>query len=159
MTHEIARILDERQLTRLAAQDVPCVREALASISPECVVWAPGASKDDIAAADCGVIEALALIADTGAVVSLLPTYGERLLPYLPRVCIIVGDVDALCPHLGGFGLELIARAARDGVKGEAAVIAGPSKSADIERILVLGAHGPQTVMVFISGSDATAAS
>ncbi len=31
-----------------------------------------------------------------------------------------------------------------------ATFIAGPSKTADIEQSLVLGAHGPKTMMVFV---------
>ena len=154
ITTELAKLIVERDFKKVAAQDAPRVRKVLDVLSPEVISWSSYATKDDVAAADCGVIEARALAADCGAVLAFLPTYAERLLPYLPRTCIVIAQADQLHAHLRDGALTSIALAAREEMKGEAVLIAGPSKSADIERILVFGAHGPQNVIVFISGVE-----
>ncbi len=72
---------------------------------------------------------------------------GQRVLPFI-------------CQHLA---LILPARAIvasmhqaypllKDEVSGYGVFIAGPSKTADIEQSLVLGAHGPRSLSVFIIG-------
>lgn len=98
------------------------------------------------------LLHADALIADTGSAVVIEREAHRRLAPYLPRTCFIVADASALHARLSRDALAALFAAARNGDRGEGVIITGPSRTADIEKVLVLGAHGPKSVVVFITG-------
>jgi L-lactate dehydrogenase complex protein LldG len=99
---------------------------------------------------DCALLEARALLADTGSATVVLDNAQDRLLPYLPRTCAIVAALDSLHATFTPQALACIADAAASGAGGEALIVSGPSRTADIEKVLVLGAHGPEALAVFI---------
>jgi L-lactate utilization protein LutC len=111
-----------------------------------------GAASVDYETADYALLQAEALIADSGSAVVIERSTQRRLAPYLPRTCIIVGDAAVLYPHMERGALEPIFAAARRADRGEAVIVTGPSRTADIEKTVVLGAHGPRNVVVFIVG-------
>jgi L-lactate dehydrogenase complex protein LldG len=111
-----------------------------------------GAASLDFATADYALLRAEALLADTGSAIVIERSADRRLAPYLPRTCIIVADAGVLHASLSVAALEAVHAAARRGDRGEAVIITGPSRTADIEKTLVLGAHGPKTLVVFIVG-------
>jgi L-lactate dehydrogenase complex protein LldG len=111
-----------------------------------------GAASVDYETADYALLRAEALIADTGSAVVIERSTQRRLAPYLPRTCIIVGDAAALYPRMERGALEPIFAAARRADRGEGVIVTGPSRTADIEKTVVLGAHGPRDVVVFIVG-------
>jgi L-lactate dehydrogenase complex protein LldG len=148
----LARFLTDRGLTTAAVQNSTRVSAALALLKGDRFFQAAGATKERIEAASCGIVEAEALLADTGSVIALFKTRGERLLPYLPRTCIVLADTSQLHAHMDDAALSSLYGAARDGSKGEGVIITGPSRSADIEKVLVLGAHGPGALIVFVVG-------
>jgi L-lactate dehydrogenase complex protein LldG len=104
----------------------------------------------DTERADCGLVEATALLADTGSAIVLATQRQDRLLPYLPRTCVVVSAMNRLHPSLSTDAMASVNEAARQGVRGEAVIITGPSRTADIEKTLVLGAHGPADLAIFI---------
>ena len=114
-----------------------------------------GPASVDYPSADYALLRAEALVADSGSAVVIERSAERRLAPYLPRTCVIVGDASALYPSLTAKALAAVHTAARRGDRGEAVIITGPSKTADIEKTLVLGAHGPRSLVVFIVGVDA----
>lgn len=113
-----------------------------------------GPASSDFARADYAVLHADALIADTGSAVVIERAADRRLAPYLPRTCIIVADASALHPTLSSAALAPLRSAARNGEKGEAVIITGPARTADIEKTLVLGAHGPRRLIVIVAGIE-----
>jgi hypothetical protein len=114
-----------------------------------------GPAESDLKKADYAVLRAEALIADTGTALVIERTAERRLAPYLPRTCIVVADSDALFPTMSSASLAALHAAARRGDKGEAVLITGPARTADIEKTLVLGAHGPRHLIVIIAGIQA----
>jgi L-lactate dehydrogenase complex protein LldG len=86
------------------------------------------------------------LVARTGSVVLRSHSAGGRALSVLPEVHIVLATVHQLIPSLDHWLGELGA----DSNFRSATVINGPSRTADIEKILVLGAHGPKRVIVIL---------
>ena len=76
----------------------------------------------------------------------------ERLLCYLPPVCIVLAGTDRLFEHLPAAWDEIARRAADPDLRGEFVFITGPSRTADIEKILILGVHGPKRLVVLLVG-------
>jgi L-lactate dehydrogenase complex protein LldG len=123
-------------LARMAASKIPSARLVdLSKISIE-----------ELEKADCAIVAAESLIADSGSAVVRLATYEERLLPYLPPACIIVARASAIASSL-----TVAALAVDEAERGERVIITGPSRTADIEKTVVLGAHGPGSVVVFVA--------
>jgi|GEM_PF-291762 len=127
------------------------------------------ASPQEMAKLDAGVILAEYLLADTGSCVIASPTVFDRLMCYIPPVCFVFAKMETLRPHLQAAWPEISARmvgpndfsannlAANDPVgtmnrSGEFLIITGPSRTADIEKVLILGVHGPKRLIVFAVG-------
>lgn len=87
------------------------------------------------------------LVARTGSVIVRNVSAGGRRLSVLPPTHIVVATVDQIVPSLGD-GLALLRQTPGDWSYG--VVISGPSRTADIEKILVLGAHGPKRLIVLL---------
>ena len=71
---------------------------------------------------------------------------------YLPPVCIIVARVDQLAEHLPAAWGPISTACSTKDARGEIVLITGPSRTADIEKILILGVHGPKRLVVFVVG-------
>ena len=100
----------------------------------------------DFAQAHIGITTADALIARTGSVVLKASTAGGRRLSVLPPIHCVIAHQSQLVPSMDDWLKEINTR----DDWSYSTVITGPSRTADIERILVLGAHGPKRLLVFI---------
>jgi L-lactate dehydrogenase complex protein LldG len=96
------------------------------------------------------VVEADFLLADTGTCMVACATPHERLLCYLPPACVVVARADRLREHMPAAWDEIARRTADPGLRGEFVFITGPSRTADIEKILILGVHGPKRLAVLL---------
>jgi L-lactate dehydrogenase complex protein LldG len=83
-------------------------------------------------------------VAENGAVWLTEQVMGQRILPYICQHLAVVVQAGSIVPTLHE------AYAGMDGDYGFGGFIAGPSKTADIEQALVLGAHGPLSMTVFV---------
>lgn len=103
----------------------------------------------DLGKADVGVTLCEALVARTGSVLLSSKLASGRSLPIYPPVHLVVAFSDQVVDDLPA-GLRLI-REKYDGKLPSMIYFAtGPSRTADIEKTLVLGAHGPKEVYVFL---------
>lgn len=88
------------------------------------------------------------LIAQTGsAIVSTAHTLSRRSFAF-PEVHIIVAFKNQLIAHLED-GLNLLMEKYSNDLPSQITTITGPSRTADIEKTLVLGAHGPKELIIF----------
>jgi L-lactate utilization protein LutC len=114
----------------------------------------PEAGKETLFAADIGISEPYALIAETGSVVVAAAPAEPRSLSLLPPVHVVVADRRRLLPDLFDLFAELApggpAAGTEPGLPSCLAVITGPSKTGDIELRLVTGVHGPGEVHVVL---------
>lgn len=99
------------------------------------------------AAADIGITSADYALADTGTLVMLASPREARLVSLLPPMHIAVVPQDRILTGLD----ELFSVLPRPADQTSSMVlITGPSRTADIEQILVRGVHGPGQICVVI---------
>jgi len=99
--------------------------------------------------ADAGITTCEALIARTGSILlsSALPS--GRSLSIYPPVHICVAYTNQLVYDIKD-ALDLIKIRYKDDLPSFISLSTGPSRTADIEKTLVLGAHGPKELYVFL---------
>jgi L-lactate dehydrogenase complex protein LldG len=107
-----------------------------------------GIAKEELGRCDVGITECDALVAQTGTVVITSRSAGGRALSCLPPHHVVVARRDQLVPDLPAAFALLKSRYGAD-FPSMMSFITGPSRTGDIERILVLGAHGPKQLTVF----------
>jgi len=114
--------------------------EILADFGREAL--SPEAAKERCSRADAGISGVEALIADTGSLAVASRGRGDRLVSTLPPVHMVVAAGAPIFADLAAF----LKSAPTDLT---ISFITGPSRTADIEKQLVRGVHGPVRVVVF----------
>ncbi|GAA4420973.1 LUD domain-containing protein [Nibrella viscosa] len=97
---------------------------------------------DDV---ELAIIQAKLAVAENGAVWLTEQAMGQRIIPYICQHLAVVVPESVLVPTLHEAYAQIGA-----GDYGFGAFIGGPSKTADIEQALVLGAHGPISMSLFV---------
>jgi L-lactate dehydrogenase complex protein LldG len=100
-----------------------------------------------------GVTGCDALIAQTGGVLLSARSGGGRALSVLPPHHVVIATNSQLVPDLPA-AFELLERKYKPDFPSFITFITGPSRTGDIERILVLGAHGPRKLTVMLVGEQ-----
>jgi L-lactate dehydrogenase complex protein LldG len=90
-----------------------------------------------------------ALVAQTGSVL-VSAACGGRGASVVAPVHIVIATVDELVPDLDAALASALERGIVS-VNSYLCLITGSSRTADIEKILVMGAHGPRRLIVFLS--------
>ncbi|MBI4585943.1 MAG: lactate utilization protein [Planctomycetes bacterium] len=93
-----------------------------------------------------GISAADFLVARTGSIVLRSSTAGGRRLSVLPPFHIVIAESRQVVASLD----EALLGIENDGSWSYGAVITGPSRTSDIEKVLVLGAHGPKRLAVIL---------
>ncbi len=94
---------------------------------------------------ELAVIEAHFAVAENGAVWLTDDIMGQRILPFICQHLAVIVRASSIVPTMHE-AYALIGQADY----GFGVFIGGPSKTADIEQSLVMGAHGPITMTVYI---------
>lgn len=90
------------------------------------------------------------LVAQTGSVMVSSAQGGGRQMNIFPPVHIVIANKNQLVATLEE-AYSLIQQKYADGLPSQIALVTGPSRTADIEKTLVLGAHGPRELWVMIN--------
>lgn len=104
-----------------------------------------GSNNHELADVELMILPTHFAVAENGACWVNDELYQERLLPFIPQHLAFILKKENIVPTMH-HAYDLIA----DKNYGYGAFIAGPSKTADIEQSLVLGAHGPRSLRVFV---------
>jgi len=97
---------------------------------------------------DAGLTECDALVAQTGSVLVTSRSAGGRALSVLPPHHVVLARRSQLLADLSdAFGL--LKEKYESHYPSFISLITGPSRTGDIERVLVLGAHGPRKLTIY----------
>ena len=154
----VAQLLESTDSLRLAVLDRPLSRamaERLEAAYPgkrELTFAPPNAaevSAEPLALLDAAVVSPEWLLCDTGSCLFTAPTTFDRLITYITPLSIVIASRSMLRENLPQVWAEL-----KGGLEtaqtGEFVIVTGPSRTADIEKILILGVHGPKRLVVFL---------
>jgi L-lactate dehydrogenase complex protein LldG len=101
----------------------------------------------ELESCNAGISECDALIAQTGSVLVSSRSAGGRALSVLPPHHIVLARRDQLLADLPA-AFALLKTKYSSNYPSFISFITGPSRTGDIERILVLGAHGPKKLTI-----------
>jgi len=155
-THRAQALAEARDYV----QSVIAGRKAIASNAPvlrQCGITAlagvesgvtdGGRLRELSASAACGITGADYALADTGTLVMLASPQEARLISLLPPVHIAIVEHERLLTGLDEL-LSILPHPAEQ--TSSMVLITGPSRTADIEQILVRGVHGPGEIHVVV---------
>jgi len=108
-----------------------------------------GALRKRAAVAAAGVGMAVAGFADSGAVLLVASRYEGRSLSLLPELHVAILRENAIMENLDS-GAGRVSELLGAGGNSALTLVAGPSKTADIEKVLVTGVHGPRRFAVAV---------
>ena len=94
---------------------------------------------------ELAVIKAHFAVAENGAVWLTEQVMGQRIIPFICQHLAVIVDAPAIVPTMHEAYIRI-----GESDYGFGVFIGGPSKTADIEQALVMGAHGPISMTVFI---------
>lgn len=96
-----------------------------------------------------GITSCEFLIAHTGSIMTSAALEGGRQLSVYPPQHIVIAKKDQLVDYLHT-AYAKIREKYPDRLPSQITLITGPSRTADIEKTLVMGAHGPRELHVFL---------
>ena len=99
--------------------------------------------------ADVGITYCEALVARNGSVLVSNGTAAGRRLSIYPHIHVVIAYTSQLVLDLKD-GFKLLKEKYPENMPSMVSNITGPSRTADIEKTLVLGAHGPKELYVFL---------
>lgn len=143
----------ETRLRELVA-DAPAVRVASALLprsvamalpqALDCTRSSAGEWRAACAAAEWGITDAVALVAETGSVLLCAAKDRPRSASLLPRRHLVVASAARLVPALED------ALAHLQDAPSQWLLVSGPSRTSDIENDLTIGVHGPGVLHVLV---------
>ena len=98
---------------------------------------------------EVGITRAEFLIARLGSIMITSKQTSGRRLNVFPPVHIVIAYTSQLVYDLKD-AFDGIKKKYKDQLPSMISIITGPSRTADIEKTLVLGAHGPKKLYVFL---------
>jgi L-lactate dehydrogenase complex protein LldG len=148
---QIAGLAQEHGWRKVALHAGELCKGAAEKLSPEVELLhvAEGYDKRALETCDAGLSECETLIAQTGSACVTSRSSGGRALSVLPPHHVVVARESQLVPDLSAAYEHLALRYGTE-YPSFISFISGPSRTGDIERILVLGAHGPRKLTILL---------
>ncbi len=139
-------LVAEQNIRKATVWDTPTLHQLqittyLASLGVDLV--SPNASKHVMALCDLGITEADYLLPETGTLVLKSSAEKPRAVSLLPRIHLAIVHPEMLRPDMH----QIFAEAKNSNYL---VFITGPSRTADIELTVTLGAHGPKSLFVWV---------
>ena len=124
----------------------------------QALLWAAGVAfradeTDFIAQADLSLTSCEALVARTGSVLVSAATASGRRLSIYPDQHLVLARPSQVVSEIGE-ALRVLQARYGAAMPSMVSLTSGPSRTADIEKTLVLGAHGPRRIALFLLEED-----
>lgn len=137
---------------RVATHAGKLTDEAVGGLGLEVLHTDRGYDRTQLESCDAGISECEVLVAQTGGVMVSAASSGGRGLSVLPPHHVVLATSAQLVPDLTAAFAHIRQRYG-DRPPSFISFITGPSRTGDIERILVLGAHGPKKLTILMRHS------
>lgn len=142
----------EKGWKQVAYQGHPLVTPIAQSLA--CQTWQADAdfNKQKLEQCDVSLTSCETIVAQLGSILVSSQTSGGRALSVLPHAHVVIARTSQVVPDLADAIGQIKERYGQK-LPSMLSFITGPSRTGDIERILVLGAHGPKELfLVLIDG-------
>lgn len=146
---ELRRIADGEGWQRVASHHTPLTDAAVAALGRPALFTDGGYAPDELETCEAGITTCDVLVSQTGSLVVNSRTSGGRALSVLPPHHVVLARRDQLVTDLTEAFERVEALHGRQW-PSMISLVTGPSRTGDIERILVLGAHGPKKLTVLM---------
>lgn len=142
------RALAEREAwKRIATHRAELTDLACGGLQQHALYTDGGYDEYELERADAGITACDALVAQTGSVLVSSRSAGGRGLSILPPHHVVLARREQLVPDLFA-AYELIQERYQGNFPSMLSLVTGPSRTGDIERVIVLGAHGPKRLTI-----------
>ncbi|MCC9137302.1 lactate utilization protein C [Pontibacter silvestris] len=108
-----------------------------------------GGEENFVQNAEAALTTCEALITRTGSILVSSANAGGRRLSVYPAVHLVVAKASQLVPDIKD-GLQKVRNRYKENFPSMVSLVSGPSRTADIEKTLVMGAHGPKQLVLFL---------
>jgi len=146
---QLGALACENDWKRVATHRHPLALDLAEKLGLPCLLTDSGYATADLESCDAAITGCDALVAQTGSVLVTTSSAGGRALSVLPPHHIVIARRSQVVPDLAS-ALQLARRLYAPNWPSFLSFITGPSRTGDIERILVLGAHGPKKLTIFL---------
>jgi len=148
LTAELCALRDKEKWQRVATHKSEFAQTHAGRLGLPTLVTDDGCDKHELEQCDVGISGCDALIAQTGTVLVTSRSAGGRALSCLPPHHVVIARREQLVSDLPA-AFALVKQKYGADYPSMISFITGPSRTGDIERILVLGAHGPKKLTIF----------
>ena len=148
-SQQLATLAAENNWKRIASHHHILASGLAEKLGLPCLLTDSGYAIPDLESCDAAITGCDALVAQTGSVLVSTQSAGGRALSVLPPHHIVISQRSQMVPDLAS-ALQLARKLYAPNWPSFLSFITGPSRTVDIERILVLGAHGPKKLTIFL---------
>lgn len=146
---QLRQIATDEGWKRVASHHAPLTDAATSALGCPALFTDGGYTPDDLEACDAGITTCDCLVAQSGSLVVNSRTSGGRALSVLPPHHVVLARRDQLVGDLTA-AFQRVEELHGRNWPSMISLVTGPSRTGDIERILVLGAHGPKKLTVLM---------
>ena len=140
----ISRLFKSNKISKVHIKDAS-ITDLLANLDIEIADGEERAENIKISVTLCE-----ALVARLGSVMISSKQDSGRQLNFIPDIHVVIAHREQIVETVKE-ALELIVEKYDGNLPSMTTLISGPSRTADIEKTLVLGAHGPRSLIVFLT--------
>ena len=138
----VAKLANDGGWKKIATHTTPNTSTLLEGLDATIVKTDNGYQINDLETCDAGITQ-------TGGVLVSGPSAGGRALSVLPPHHIVIARTSQVVPDLTA-AFDCVKQRYGTNFPSFMSFITGPSRTGDIERILVLGAHGPKRLTILL---------